>query len=88
MDRNDYYGGASTSLNLIQVYYNQIHGLSFHLIKVLFPWSNFLFLYYICFSTLLQLWKRFRGNDKPPEQLGMSKEYNVDMIPKVHYEIK
>ncbi|XP_022971898.1 guanosine nucleotide diphosphate dissociation inhibitor At5g09550-like [Cucurbita maxima] len=46
MDRNDYYGGASTSLNLIQ------------------------------------LWKRFRGNDKPPEQLGMSKEYNVDMIPK------
>ncbi|CAK9309143.1 unnamed protein product [Citrullus colocynthis] len=46
MDRNDYYGGASTSLNLIQ------------------------------------LWKRFRGNDKPPEQLGLSKEYNVDMIPK------
>ncbi|KAK1274884.1 hypothetical protein QJS04_geneDACA005698 [Acorus gramineus] len=46
MDRNDYYGGESTSLNLIQ------------------------------------LWKRFRGNDKPPEHLGSSKEYNVDMIPK------
>ncbi|PRQ24316.1 putative GDP dissociation inhibitor, FAD/NAD(P)-binding domain-containing protein [Rosa chinensis] len=46
MDRNDYYGGASTSLNLTQ------------------------------------LWKRFRGDDKPPEQLGSSKEYNVDMIPK------
>ncbi|KAM5548368.1 guanosine nucleotide diphosphate dissociation inhibitor [Rosa sericea] len=46
MDRNDYYGGASTSLNLTQ------------------------------------LWKRFKGDDKPPEQLGSSKEYNVDMIPK------
>ncbi|CAL1370426.1 unnamed protein product [Linum trigynum] len=46
MDRNDYYGGASTSLNLNQ------------------------------------LWKRFRENDKPPESLGASKEYNVDMVPK------
>ncbi|RWR74139.1 Rab GDI protein [Cinnamomum micranthum f. kanehirae] len=46
MDRNDYYGGESTSLNLNQ------------------------------------LWKRFRGDEKPPEQLGASKEYNVDMIPK------
>ncbi|KAJ8457848.1 hypothetical protein OPV22_030774 [Ensete ventricosum] len=46
MDRNDYYGGESTSLNLIQ------------------------------------LWKRFKGNDKPPENLGPSKEYNVDMVPK------
>ncbi|RXI07891.1 hypothetical protein DVH24_014457 [Malus domestica] len=46
MDRNDYYGGESTSLNLNQ------------------------------------LWKRFRGEDKPPETLGSSKDYNVDMIPK------
>ncbi|CAH9081934.1 unnamed protein product [Cuscuta europaea] len=46
MDKNDYYGGESTSLNLIQ------------------------------------LWKRFRGNDQAPESLGASKEYNVDMIPK------
>ncbi|CAN1141729.1 Guanosine nucleotide diphosphate dissociation inhibitor At5g09550 [Linum perenne] len=46
MDRNDYYGGASTSLNLNQ------------------------------------LWKRFRENDTPPEGLGASKEYNVDMVPK------
>ncbi|KAF9622915.1 hypothetical protein IFM89_035148 [Coptis chinensis] len=47
MDRNDYYGGESSSLNLVQ------------------------------------LWKRFRGDNKPPEQLGSSKEYNVDMIPKL-----
>ncbi|KAF8377379.1 hypothetical protein HHK36_030756 [Tetracentron sinense] len=46
MDRNDYYGGESTSL------------------------------------SLTQLWRRFRGDDKPPEQLGSFKEYNVDMIPK------
>ncbi|WOL14892.1 guanosine nucleotide diphosphate dissociation inhibitor [Canna indica] len=46
MDRNDYYGGESTSLNLVQ------------------------------------LWKRIRGNDKPAESLGLSKEYNVDMTPK------
>ncbi|RWR83161.1 Rab GDI protein [Cinnamomum micranthum f. kanehirae] len=46
MDRNDYYGGESTSLNL------------------------------------KQLWKRFRGDDNPPENLGSSREYNVDMIPK------
>lgn len=46
MDKNDYYGGESSSLNLIQ------------------------------------LWKRFRGEDHPPESLGASREYNVDMIPK------
>ncbi|KAI5661333.1 hypothetical protein M9H77_20656 [Catharanthus roseus] len=46
MDKNDYYGGESSSLNLNQ------------------------------------LWKRFRGDDQPPESLGSSREYNVDMIPK------
>ncbi|GJM96882.1 hypothetical protein PR202_ga13756 [Eleusine coracana subsp. coracana] len=46
MDRNDYYGGESSSLNLTK------------------------------------LWKRFKGNENPPEHLGISKEYNVDMIPK------
>lgn len=46
MDKNDYYGGESCSLNLNQ------------------------------------LWKRFRGDEQPPEKLGLSKEYNVDMIPK------
>lgn len=40
MDRNDYYGGASTSLNLIQVHYNQIRGLSFQLIKVFIPFAK------------------------------------------------
>lgn len=31
----------------------------------------------------MQLWKRFRGDDKPPAHLGPSRDYNVDMIPKV-----
>lgn len=30
-----------------------------------------------------QLWKRFRGNEQPPAHLGASRDYNVDMIPKV-----
>ncbi|XP_039013269.1 guanosine nucleotide diphosphate dissociation inhibitor At5g09550-like [Hibiscus syriacus] len=46
MDRNDYYGGESTSLNL------------------------------------MQLWKHFKGDEKPPETLGSSRDYNVDMVPK------
>ncbi|CAL5379433.1 unnamed protein product [Camellia sinensis] len=46
MDRNDYYGGESTSLHLTQ------------------------------------LWKHFRGSEIPPESLGSSRDYNVDMIPK------
>lgn len=29
------------------------------------------------------MWKRFRGSDKPPAHLGSSRDYNVDMIPKV-----
>ncbi|KAG4921058.1 hypothetical protein JHK82_049995 [Glycine max] len=46
MDMNDYYGGESTSLNLIQ------------------------------------LWKRFKGDDQPPPHLGASRDYNIDMNPK------
>ncbi|RLM86199.1 guanosine nucleotide diphosphate dissociation inhibitor 2-like [Panicum miliaceum] len=46
MDRNDYYGGDSTSLNLNQ------------------------------------LWKRFKGDQTPPAQIGSSRDYNVDMAPK------
>nr|GMC69367.1 guanosine nucleotide diphosphate dissociation inhibitor 1 [Ipomoea batatas] len=30
-----------------------------------------------------QLWKRFRGSDKPPVELGSSRDYNIDMILKV-----
>lgn len=46
MDRNNYYGGASASLQLDQLY------------------------------------RKFRGEDKPPQQLGASRDYNVDLIPK------
>ncbi|KAL2922410.1 Guanosine nucleotide diphosphate dissociation inhibitor 2 [Bienertia sinuspersici] len=30
----------------------------------------------------LKLWKKFRGNDQPPADLGPSRDYNVDMMPK------
>lgn len=32
---------------------------------------------------MIQLWKKFRGDDKPPPHLGSSKDYNIDMNPKV-----
>jgi hypothetical protein len=32
---------------------------------------------------LSQLWQKFRGQEKPPAFLGSSKDYNVDMVPKV-----
>eukprot|EP00850_Spirogloea_muscicola_P016592 SM000135S27036 [mRNA] locus=s135:392861:395348:+ [translate_table: standard] len=32
--------------------------------------------------TLPQLYKKFRGDDKPPASLGPARDYNVDMVPK------
>ncbi|KDD75407.1 Rab GDP dissociation inhibitor [Helicosporidium sp. ATCC 50920] len=46
MDRNNYYGGQSASLNLNQLY------------------------------------ERFRPGQKPPPELGASRDYNVDLVPK------
>jgi len=46
MDRNNYYGGESASLNLNQLY------------------------------------EKFKPTQKPPAELGASREYNVDLIPK------
>jgi hypothetical protein len=46
IDRNDYYGGASASLNLVELY------------------------------------RQFRGDQPPPESLGQSRDYCVDLIPK------
>jgi len=46
MDRNDYYGGESASLNLQQLY------------------------------------QKFKNGGTPPANLGASRDYNVDLIPK------
>lgn len=75
MDRNDYYGGESSSLNLKQVTF-------YHSISLEYTQFTFSFDFQI-YSSAGQLWKRFRGNEEPPESLGSSREYNVDMIPKV-----
>lgn len=39
---------------------------------------------YLLLLNWLQLWKRYKGDEDAPESLGKIKEYNVDMIPKVH----
>ena len=72
MDRSDYYGGESTSLNLNQVL------LFKSLLMVLWQFT-FIHRFYFC----VQLWKKFRGEEKAPEHLGASRDYNVDMMPKV-----
>ena len=46
LDRNDYYGGETASLNLTHLY------------------------------------KKFRGDEKPPKQYGHNRDWNVDLIPK------
>lgn len=79
MDRNDYYGGESTSLNLNQVIIYMVTSHIFFWLNT----PNFGMAFIFIFG--LQLWKRFRGDDKPPENLGSSKDYNIDMIPKVIY---
>lgn len=30
----------------------------------------------------MQLWERFRSGSDPPKQLGASRDYNVDLVPK------
>jgi hypothetical protein len=32
-----------------------------------------------------QLWKRFKADGTPPANIGASRDYNVDMVPKVCY---
>ena len=79
MDRNDYYGGESTSLNLNQVLLSQ---LFFYRFCGGFISSYFYYTGDFCLFHL-QLWKKFRGEEKAPEHLGASRDYNVDMMPKV-----
>ena len=33
-------------------------------------------------KCIVQLWERFRAGQKPPESLGASRDFNVDMVPK------
>lgn len=77
MDRNDYYGGESTSLNLNQVF------LFFFSAEIKLNLILLLLMFELWNGDYLQLWKRFRGDDKPPPQLGASRDYNIDMNPKV-----
>lgn len=36
----------------------------------------------VALTPALQLYERFRGGAKPPQYLGNSRDYNVDLVPK------
>jgi GDP dissociation inhibitor len=36
----------------------------------------------VSLTSTAQLWERFRPGQTPPPELGASREYNVDMVPK------
>ena len=72
MDRNDYYGGESASLNLTNV--------CFHL-QSLFLFYAFINSY-ARLSHTFKLYKKFREGMSPPAQFGKDRDYNVDLIPK------
>ena len=72
IDRNNYYGGQSASLNLNQVL--PIWVLSDCLFSGA-PWLT-------AQNPGVQLYERFRPGQKPPTKLGSSRDYNVDMVPK------
>jgi RAB protein geranylgeranyltransferase component A len=90
MDRNNYYGGESASLNL-----NQVRPGSCLCLAVAWdmcrqtPTGTCLSLpshpstdSNLSRFNCVQLWERFRAGQKPPESLGASRDFNVDMVPK------
>ena len=101
IDRNNYYGGQSASLNLNQV--GELPGR----VAVVAPFScpaaeSSFWMLLLCRTQLskecskqpqghkrggswcgcLQLYERFRPGQKPPAELGASRDYNVDLVPK------
>jgi len=78
MDRNDYYGGESASLNLGQVFPPLPRPHFFQFPTNPLPW--FIFLLLCCY---FQLYKKFKNGAAPNEALGKDRDYNVDVIPKL-----
>ncbi len=72
IDRNNYYGGHSASLNLTQVGFWEKRFIS----------CGMSLLHGILTTHCLQLWERFRPGQTPPKSLGSGRDYNVDMVPK------
>ena len=64
MDRNDYYGGDSASLNLTQV-------------CMTLPYTALQLPH-----NVYQLYRKFRPNQSPPEDIGRDRDYAVDLVPK------
>ena len=88
IDRNNYYGGASASLNLNQARLH-CHAYFPHFACVRVS-SNALLqggagkrgAHSLTGIAFLQLYERFRPGQTPPKSLGPSRDYNVDMVPK------
>lgn len=74
IDRNNYYGGQSASLNLNQVCPASLCGALFVSCSTVAKTT--------ALNPCLQLYERFRPGQKPPTKLGSSRDYNVDMVPK------
>jgi hypothetical protein len=69
---------------IVSIYFLCWQIVNLILIVLLMKCYNFYIVFpLIPFVLGKQLWKRFRGEDKPPAHLGSSRDYNVDMVPKV-----
>lgn len=94
IDRNNYYGGQSASLNLNQVRKATLQGLCVCChgragVQLVRRWiinregsvvgADLLRPFCVSFA---QLYERFRPGQKPPAELGPSRDYNVDLVPK------
>ena len=76
IDRNNYYGGASASLQLSQV------SLPPHSDVSSFNEADPQDLTHcLCLNTT-QLWEKFRPGQPLPKELGPNRDYNIDLAPK------
>jgi len=89
IDRNDYYGGASASLNLNQVRSVLLRHPSRLASCIKFTCKAALMRLHrspgqpgLTACVLRQLYGRFHAGQTPPKALGPSRDYNVDMVPK------
>ena len=85
IDRNNYYGGASASLQLSQVSPPRPYCLASPLgcsDASSFKDENPLDLMQcLCLNTT-QLWEKFRPGQPLPKELGPNRDYNIDLAPK------
>ena len=80
MDRNNYYGGECASLNLTQVGFST--GWFLYLSLSLMFVSSCPCYRLPTDDCTEQMYKKFKGEQKAPEDLGRDRDYNLDLVPK------